>query len=57
MKTRFIRGTFFDFIDDPWKHVGKEEESARFYADGLMVMDNGVIKAFGPSVANTSANR
>lgn len=43
-----IRGTFFDFVDDPWKHVGKEEESARFYADGMLVMDNGIIKDFGP---------
>ncbi len=43
-----VRGTFFDFIDDPWKHVGDEEASARFYADGLLVMDNGIIKDFGP---------
>ena len=43
-----VRGTFFDFIDDPWKHVGHEEESARFYSDGLLVMDNGIIKDFGP---------
>jgi guanine deaminase len=42
-----IRSSFFDFIDDPWKHVGKEEESARFYPDGLLVLDNGIIKAFG----------
>jgi guanine deaminase len=42
-----IRGSFFDFVDDPWKHVGHEEESARFYPDGLLVLDNGIIKAFG----------
>ncbi len=42
-----IRGTFFDFVDDPWKHVGKEEESARFHVDGLLVLENGIIKAFG----------
>lgn len=47
-KLKGIRGTFFDFIDDPWKHVGHDEEAARFYEDGLLVLDNGVIKAFGP---------
>ena len=25
-----IRGTFLDFIDDPWKHVGHEQDAARF---------------------------
>lgn len=43
-----IRGSFFDFVDDPWKHVGHEEEAARFYPDGLLVLDNGIIKAYGP---------
>jgi guanine deaminase len=43
-----IRGTFFDFMDDPWKHVGHEETSARFNPDGLMVIEDGKIKAFGP---------
>ena len=42
-----IRGSFFDFIDDPWKHVGSEEQAARFYPDGLLVLDNGIIKAYG----------
>ncbi len=42
-----IRGTFFDLIDDPWKHVGHEERAARFYADGLLIIENGKIKAFG----------
>jgi guanine deaminase len=43
-----IRGAFFDFVDDPWKHVGHEEESARFYPDGLLVVDgNGIIKGYG----------
>lgn len=46
-KLQAIRGTFFDFVDDPWKHVGKEQESARFFADGLLVLDNGIIKDFG----------
>ena len=44
-----IRGKFFDFIDDPWKHVGREHEAARFLPDGLLVVDeDGVIVAFGP---------
>ena len=47
MKTA-IRGTFFDFIDDPWKHVGREHESARFFRDGLLVVENGLIEAIGP---------
>lgn len=47
-KLTAVRGSFFDFVDDPWKHVGHEEESARFYPDGLLVMDNGIIKAYGP---------
>lgn len=43
-----IRSSFFDFIDDPWKHVGKEEESARFLPDGMLVVDDaGIIKDFG----------
>ncbi len=43
-----VRGSFFDFVDDPWKHVGKEEESARFLPDGMLVMEDGIIKDFGP---------
>ena len=43
-----IRGAFFDFVDDPWKHVGHEEASARFVRDGLLVIENGRIKDFGP---------
>jgi guanine deaminase len=42
-----IRGTFFDFIDDPWKHVGSEHTAARFLVDGLLVIDDGTIVAFG----------
>lgn len=43
-----IRGIFFDFIDDPWKHVGEEEKSARFIPDGLLVIKDGRIEDFGP---------
>jgi guanine deaminase len=43
-----VRGTFFDFVDDPWKHIGNEQASARFVKDGLLVLENGLIKDFGP---------
>ncbi|MEA4857576.1 MAG: guanine deaminase [Solidesulfovibrio sp.] len=45
---RAIRGMFFDFLDDPWKHAGKEQEAARFVPDGLLVVENGTITDFGP---------
>ncbi len=44
---RAIRGTFFDFIDDPWKHIGNEQEAARFIPDGLLVVKDGIIEDFG----------
>ncbi|MBS1954280.1 MAG: guanine deaminase [Cyanobacteria bacterium SZAS-4] len=43
-----VRGSFFDFVDDPWKFIGQEEKSARFYSDGLLVTENGIIRDFGP---------
>jgi guanine deaminase len=43
-----IRGTFFDFTDDPWKYVGREQECARFVRDGLLVVKDGLIADFGP---------
>lgn len=42
-----IRGAFFDFVDDPWKHVGREHEAARFHADGLLIVEDGKITDFG----------
>jgi guanine deaminase len=42
-----IRGTFLDFIDDPWKHVGQEHNAARFQPDGLLVINDGIILDFG----------
>jgi guanine deaminase len=47
MGTIGIRGTFFDFVDDPWKHVGAEKEAARFHTDGLLVVEDGKIADFG----------
>ena len=46
--TTAIRGSFFDFIDDPWRHIGNEQAAARFIKDGLLVTEGGVIKDFGP---------
>ena len=45
-----IRGTFFDFVDDPWNDVGEEHRAGRFVRDGLLVTDDGVIVAFGSYV-------
>jgi guanine deaminase len=42
-----IRGSFFDFVDDPWKHLGREQEAARFTLDGLLVVKDGIIADFG----------
>ena len=42
-----IRGTFLDFVDDPWRHAGREQDAARFLADGLMVIEDGRITDFG----------
>ncbi len=42
-----IRGAFFDFLDDPWKYIGRENESARYIRDGLLVVEGGIIKDFG----------
>jgi guanine deaminase len=42
-----IRGSFFDFVDDPWKHPGHEDRAARFGGDGLLVVRDGIIEDFG----------
>ena len=42
-----IRAAFLDFIDDPWRHVGRESAAARFFADGLLVVEDGRIADFG----------
>ncbi|HEY9712579.1 MAG TPA: guanine deaminase, partial [Chroococcales cyanobacterium] len=34
-------------IDDPWKHPDQEEKAARFFNDGLLVIENGLVKALG----------
>jgi len=42
-----IRGSFFDFVDDPWKHPGHEDRAARFVGDGLLLVRDGIIEDFG----------
>ncbi len=41
-----IRGSFLDFVDDPF--YVPEVESARYLPDGLLVLEDGKVKAFGP---------
>jgi len=45
--THAIRGAFFDFVDDPWRHPGNEAAAARFLPDGLLVIRDGIIADFG----------
>ncbi|HEY9623981.1 MAG TPA: guanine deaminase [Crinalium sp.] len=40
-----IRGSFLDFVDDPF-YVA-ENESTRYIPDGLLLVEEGVVKAFG----------
>lgn len=40
-----IRGAFLDFVDDPF--YVPEIESTRYIPDGLLVLENGIIKDFG----------
>lgn len=46
--TTAVRGVFFDLLDDPWKYIGHEQDAARFVRDGMLVVEGGLIKAFGP---------
>ena len=39
-----IRGSFLDFVDDPFAIA--ESESVRYITDGLLVIENGKIRAF-----------
>jgi len=40
-----IRGDFLDFVDDPF--YASEPESVRYTPDGLLVIENGKVKALG----------
>jgi len=43
---KVIRSSFLDFIDDPF--YTSEAASVRYLEDGLLVLENGKIKDFGP---------
>lgn len=44
-----IRSGILDFVEDPWaKPPGHGDEAARFYPDGLLVINNGIVKDCGP---------
>ncbi|HEY9715012.1 MAG TPA: guanine deaminase [Chroococcales cyanobacterium] len=44
-----IRSGILDFVDDPWsKPQGHGDEAARFFPDGLLVINNGIVKDCGP---------
>lgn len=46
MSVQAFRGSFLDFVDDPfWVD---EASSTRYLVDGLLVLENGLIKDFGP---------
>lgn len=46
MSVQAFRGSFLDFVDDPF--LVDEASSTRYLADGLLVLENGLIKDFGP---------
>ena len=43
--TKIIRGSFLDFVDDPFYQP--ESDSVRYLSDGLLVVEDGKIIAFG----------
>lgn len=45
MSTQIIRGSFLDFVDDPF--YKSESDSVRYLPDGLLVIKDGKIIAFG----------
>ena len=45
LQLKGIRGAFLDFIDDPF--YVSEAESVRYVADGLLVLADGKVEAFG----------
>ncbi|MEV7694405.1 guanine deaminase [Microbacterium sp. NPDC089189] len=49
MAAQGIRGTFVDFVDDPWRHVGDEQAATRFFRDGLLVVEDGIVVDHGPA--------
>ncbi|XHX77297.1 MAG: guanine deaminase [Stenomitos frigidus ULC029] len=45
MSLKAFRGAFLDFIDDPF--YASEANSVRYFADGLLVLEDGKVKAIG----------
>ncbi|ELS05378.1 guanine deaminase [Xenococcus sp. PCC 7305] len=45
MSPKIIRGSFLDFVDDPF--FQSESDSVRYLPDGLLVIEDGKIAAFG----------
>ena len=45
MSTQIIRGSFLDFVDDPF--YKSESDSIRYLPDGLLVIEDGKVTAFG----------
>lgn len=44
-RAKAIRGSFLDFVDDPF--YVSPEDSVRYIPDGLLVLEDGKVKAFG----------
>lgn len=42
-----VRASLLDFQDDPWKFPGHQDDAARFFSDGLLVLSDGKIKDVG----------
>ncbi|MBW4580449.1 MAG: guanine deaminase [Tildeniella nuda ZEHNDER 1965/U140] len=45
MSLKAFRGAFLDFIDDPF--YVSEADSVRYFSDGLLILENGKVKALG----------
>ena len=52
-----IRGSFFDFIDDPWKHVGHEPEPPASSATGCWSSRTASSRTSAPSPTSPGATR
>lgn len=46
-KAEGVRASILDFEDDPWKHIGHQDDAARFFPDGLLVYEDGKVKDIG----------
>lgn len=46
-KLTAVRASLLDFTDDPWKYPGHQDDAARFFSDGLLVIEDGKVKDVG----------